>query len=167
VAPLGGKINTGRTDQHGGSARGKIDTGRTRPASGYYDLPAKRILSQVEAGSLTITDLIKVAKTYALLAVAEAQPFSLGQDWPAGLLLTRCHPRSIGRPTVSTSRSDSSLRTPNLAPPVASNTELKTQRAAAANTTSRMSTPESPRSRSGISSASLMSAGEAATLRAN
>ena len=41
------------------------------------------------------------------------------------------------------------------------------QRAAAASTTTKMSTPESPRSRSGFSSASLMSAGEAATLRAN
>jgi hypothetical protein len=41
------------------------------------------------------------------------------------------------------------------------------QRAAAASTTARMSTPESPRSRSGFSSAFLMSAGEAATLRAN
>jgi hypothetical protein len=48
--------------------------------------------------------------------------------------------------------------------PVASNTELKKQRAAAAGTTSRMSTSESPRPRSGFSSASLMSAGEARDL---
>ena len=47
------------------------------PASGYYDLRAKGILSQVEAESRTITDLIKVAETYALLAVAEALQFSL------------------------------------------------------------------------------------------
>lgn len=38
---------------------------------------AKGILSQVEAESLTIADLIKVAETYALLAVAEALQFSL------------------------------------------------------------------------------------------
>ena len=53
-------------------------------------------------------DLIKVAETYALLAVAEGLQFSLGQDWPAGPPLTQVPPRSIGRPTVSTSRSDSS-----------------------------------------------------------
>ena len=57
-----------------------------------------------------------MAETYALLAVAEALQFSLGQDWPAGPLLTPVPPRLIGRPTVSTLRSDSSgLRTPNLA----------------------------------------------------
>jgi hypothetical protein len=63
----------------------------------------------VEAGSLTIADLIKVVETYALLAVAEELSFSLGQDRPAGPLLTHVPPRSIGRPTVSTSRCDSSM----------------------------------------------------------
>jgi hypothetical protein len=72
----------------------------------------------VEAESLTIAELIKVAETYALLTVAEALQYSLGQDWPAGPVLTQVPPCSIGRPTVSTSRSDSSrLRTPNLSPP--------------------------------------------------
>lgn len=45
--------------------------------SGCYDLRAKGILSQAQAESRTITDLIKVAETYALLAVAEALQFSL------------------------------------------------------------------------------------------
>jgi hypothetical protein len=82
--------------------------GETRPASGCYDLRAKGILSQAQAESRTITDLIKVAETYALLAAAEALQFSLGQDWPTGPLPTPVPPRSIGRPTVSTSHSDSS-----------------------------------------------------------
>ena len=50
---------------------------RDQAHSGCYDLRAKGILSQVEAESRTITDLIKVAETYALLAVAEALQFSL------------------------------------------------------------------------------------------
>ena len=76
------------------------------------------ILSQVEAESLTIAELIKVAETYALLAVAEALQFSLGQDWPAGPLLTQVPPCSIGRPTVSTrAATHPGLRTPNLSPP--------------------------------------------------
>ena len=61
----------------------------------------------MEAESLTIAELIKVAETYALLAVAEALQFSRGQDWSAGPLLTQS-PCSIGRPAVSTSCSDSS-----------------------------------------------------------
>jgi hypothetical protein len=61
----------------------------------------------VEAESLTIAELIKW-QTYALLAVAEALQFSLGQDWPAGPVLTQVPPCSTGRPTVSTSCSDSS-----------------------------------------------------------
>jgi hypothetical protein len=44
---------------------------------GCYDPRAKGILSQVDAESRTIADLIKVAETYALLAVAEALQFSL------------------------------------------------------------------------------------------
>jgi hypothetical protein len=124
----------------------------------------------MEAGSLTIAKVDQGRRDVrTLLAVAEAQQFSLGQDWPAGPLLTQVPPCSIGRPTVSTSRSDSSRSAyaESGTAPVASNTELKKQRGAAASTTSRMSTPEGPRSRSGFSSASLMSAGEAATLRAN
>jgi len=74
--------STGRTDQHGGSARGKIETGETRPTSGCYDPRAKGNLSQVEPGNRTITDLIKVAETYALLAVAEALQFSLVKIGP-------------------------------------------------------------------------------------
>jgi hypothetical protein len=62
----------------------------------------------VEAESLTIAELIKVAETYALLTVAKALQYSLGQDWPAGPVLTQVPPCSIGRPMVSTSRSDSS-----------------------------------------------------------
>jgi hypothetical protein len=100
--------------------------------------------------------VIKVAETYAPLAVAEALQVSIGQDWPAGPLLTQVPPCSIGRPTVSTSRSDSSrfAYAESVTAPVASSTELKKQRAAAAGTTSRMSTSESRRSRSGFSSAS-------------
>jgi hypothetical protein len=76
------RTSTRGTDQHGDSARGKIETGGTRPASGYYDLRAKGILSQVEAESLTIADLIKMAATYALLAVPEALQFSLVKIGP-------------------------------------------------------------------------------------
>jgi hypothetical protein len=40
--------------------------------------------SQVEAESPTIADLIKVAETHALLAVAEAPQFSIGQRLARG-----------------------------------------------------------------------------------
>ena len=60
MAPLGARSN--RRDQ---------------AHSGCYDPRAKGILSQAQAESRTITDLIKVAETYALLAVAEALQFSL------------------------------------------------------------------------------------------
>ena len=79
----------GSQDQHTG---GLINTvarlgSRSKPEGlGRYRVlrPAGQgILSQVEAESLTIAELIKVAETYALLAVAEALQFSLGQDWPA------------------------------------------------------------------------------------
>ena len=60
----------------------------TLAATGCYDLRAKGILSQAQAESRTITDLIKVAETYALLAVAEALQFSLVKIARAGPLLT-------------------------------------------------------------------------------
>jgi hypothetical protein len=60
----------------------------------------------VQAESLTIADLIKVAKTYALLAVAEALQFSLVKIGPRGPLPTQVPPLDRA-PTVSTSSSDS------------------------------------------------------------
>ena len=123
----------------------------------------------MEPGSRTITDLIKVAETYALLAVAEALQFSLGQGLARGAAADSCA-TSLDRAANGEYLAQRLIQVCVRRiwhRPVASNTELKMQRAAAASTTSKMSTPESPRSRSGFSSASLMSAGEAATLRAN
>jgi hypothetical protein len=54
------------------NARGKIETGGTRPVPGYTTCGLKGMLSHVEAGSMTIAELIKVAETQALLAVVGA-----------------------------------------------------------------------------------------------
>ena len=67
--------STGRTDQHGGSARGKIDT-RDQAHSGCYDLRAKGILSQAQAESRNNHRLDQGGRDDALLAVAEALQFS-------------------------------------------------------------------------------------------
>jgi hypothetical protein len=69
----------------------------------------------VEAGSLTIADLIKVAETYALLAVTEALQFSLVKIGPRA----RCYScaTSLDRAPTSALRAAThpGLRSPNLA----------------------------------------------------
>src|SRR5512133_4368009 len=79
-----------------------------------------------------------------------------------------CHlARSGGQRSVPRAATHPGLRTPNLAPPHRLQHRAEdAARCRGKHDVSRMSTPESPRSRSGFSSASLMSAGEAATLRA-
>ena len=94
----------------------------------------------MEAGSLTIADLIKVAETYALLAVAEALQFSLGQGLARGAAADSCATsldRAANGEYLAQRLIQACVRR-IWHRPVASNTELKMQRAAAASTTSKM-----------------------------